>query len=181
MFETTVVAESHGPVGGVIAHRGRDLETAGELRIHRDLRRAVEVPGEIVFDLAVGEHPVLHALGRLIAFGLITIVAALGEDTRIVSAFDPVVADMVNDHVRLLLNNQTADPRDELLRIVTEHEELVRADALEDVRGAPARNGRGLCDLSEQVVFHAVRSVDIQVTGMGVVPVEVCAVRELVA
>ena len=88
---------------------------------------------------------------------------------------------MVNDHVRFLLDDQTADPRDELLRIVTEHEELVRADALEDVRGAPARNGRGLCDLSEQVVFHAVRSVDVQVAGMGVVPVEVCAVCELVA
>ena len=181
VLETTVIAESHGPVGGIVAYRSRNLESTRQFRVHRDLRRAVEVPGEIAFCFAVGEHPVLHALGRLISLGLITIVAARSEDARIVFAFDPVVADMVNDHVRFLLDDQTADPRDELLRIVTEHEELVRADALEDVRGAPARNGRGLCDLSEQVVFHAVRSVDVQVAGMGVVPVEVCAVCELVA
>ena len=88
---------------------------------------------------------------------------------------------MVNDHVRLLLNNQTADPRDELLWIVPEREEPVRPNALENACRATTRDGRGLRDLAEQIVSHAVRSVDIQVTGMGVVPVEVCAVRELVA
>ena len=113
VLEAAVVAEGHGPVGGVVAHRSRDLESTRQFRIHRDFRRVIEVLGEIAFDPAIGEHPVLHALRRLIAFGLITIVAALGEDARIVSAFDPVVADMVNDHVRLLLNNQTADPRDD--------------------------------------------------------------------
>ena len=86
MLETAVVAEGHGPVGGVVAYRGRNLESTRQFRIHRDFRRVIEVLGEIAFDPAIGEHPVLHALGRLIAFGLITIVAALGEDARIVSA-----------------------------------------------------------------------------------------------
>lgn len=181
MLEAAVVTEGHSPVGGVIAHRGRDMETAGKLRIHCDLRCIVEVPGEIAFDLAVGEHPVLHALGRLISLGLVAVVAARSEDARIVFAFDSVVADMVNDHVRFLLDDQPADPRNELLWIVPEHEELVRSDALEDVRGAPARNGRGLCDLSEQIVFHAIGRVDVQVAGTGVAPVEVRAIRELVA
>lgn len=181
VLETAVVAEGHGPVRGVVAHRSRDLESTRQFRIHRDFRRVIEVLGEIAFDPAIGEHPVLHALRRLIAFGLITIVAALGEDARIVSAFDPVVADMVNDHVRLLLNNQTADPRDELFWIVPEHEEPVRPNALENACRTTTRDGRGLRDLAEQIVSHAVRSVDIQATGIGVVPVEVCAVRELVA
>lgn len=126
----------HGPVGGIVAYRSRNLESTRQFRVHRDLRRAVEVPGEIAFCFAVGEHPVLHALGRLISLGLITIVAARVKMLESYSAFrSKVVADMVNDHVRFLLDDQTADPRDELLRIVTEHEELVRADALEDVRG----------------------------------------------
>ena len=60
VLETAVVAEGHGPVGGVVAYRGRDLETAGKFRIHRDFRRVVEVLGEIAFDPAIGEHPVLH-------------------------------------------------------------------------------------------------------------------------
>ena len=88
---------------------------------------------------------------------------------------------MVNDHIRLLLDDQPSYLRDELFWIFPEHEEPVRPDALEDARRATTRDGRGLCDFAKQIVFHAIGGIDIQIIGAGVVLVEVRAVRELVS
>lgn len=172
VLQTTVLTEGDRPVGRVVADRRGDLEAARQLGVDRDFGSGFEPSGELRLHtlpgISVGEHPVLHAFADPDGVGLVA-PARVDEDGGIVFALDPVVADVVHDHRGLLLDDQTADLGDELLRVVPEHAELVRSDTLEDPRGATPGDGRGLGDLAEQVVFDAVGRVDVEVARVAAV------------
>ena len=93
-----------------------------------------------------------------------------------------MVADVLHNHRRLLRHDERGDLLDELLGVHAVELEHVGVDAGEDRRGAPARDGGGLCHLAHEVVGYAYgRGASVDVAGLGLRTAERRAALHLVA
>lgn len=113
--------ESDGPVGGIVADGGRDLEAAGKFGVDADFFGGIEVLSEAALDAffgeAIGEDIVLDGFFREEGFVEGLVAFFLGEDGAVVLAFDGVVGDVLDDHRRFLLVDELDHLGDEFFRI----------------------------------------------------------------
>ena len=145
-----------GPVGRIIANRGRNGESFGELGIDTYFIGCIQSRGKLHFYAvhcaAVREHIVLDGLGRLER--LINALAALfsGEDVVVVCAAGHVIGDMVDDHRGFLLINHQNGFGNELFGVPPEHIKSYLADALQDGCNSAAGQMGSLRNLANQVI-----------------------------
>lgn len=145
------------PVGGVVAHRGGNVESLRELGVDAYFVGCIQAFGKFAFDAllcsAVGEYIVLHGFVRLECF--IKALAALvsSEDVAVIAANGLIVGDMLHNHGGLLLIDEPDDLGDKLLRIVLEHEDFVPTKAGEDPgNSAPGQDG-AFRNFSDEIVL----------------------------
>ena len=146
--------EGDGPVGVVVADRGRDEEAARQLGVDRDLGAGVQFGDEVTLDLGVGDDVVVDVLLELLArLGEVLRRLVLREDRRVEAVLERVVRQVLDDDRGLLLVDQPSGFGDELLGVEPELGEGVRVDPAKD-RGGGAPGELGLLrDLAEQVVL----------------------------
>lgn len=156
--------ESNCPVRRIVAHRRGDLKGSRQLSIDTHLVCRIQIFSKFSLNAlirrSIREHIVLN--GFLCKKCLIKALRCLfsREDGAVIFAFNGVVGNMLYYHCSFLLIDEPDDLRDELLRVVPEHIELIHTDALQDCRNcAPCQNG-ALCNFSDEVV--------LDLTGFGV-------------
>ena len=173
--------EGDGPVWGVVAHRRGNLERSRQFGVDCHLRGGIHILGEPALAVGVREHEALDVLLSLVRLARV-VGHALGENSLVVDVVDLVVADVLNDHRRLLRHDERSGLLDELLGVHAVEPEHVGVDTGENRRGAPARNGSGLRHLAHEVVGHAHgRGASVDVAGLGLRAAERRAALHLVA
>ena len=112
MFHGTIL-EGYRPVGRIIAHRGRNVETLWQLGIYGNIGARIEVFHELAFHTllcrSIGKHIIHNALPSLVSLverGMLL----FRKDGEIVASFYLVVADVNYDDSGFLLQYQTAYP-----------------------------------------------------------------------
>lgn len=152
------IMEGDGPVRGVIAHGGGDVEALRELCIDTDLVGGIQILGKLtlnaLFRCSVGEHIILDCLGGM--EGLVKALAALfgGKDVVFVGTADLVVGNMIHDHRGLLFVDELDDLGDELLRIVLEHQELISTESGQNSGDSSAGQNGSFCDFAHQIILY---------------------------
>ena len=117
---THVVVESDSPVRGILAHWRRYLERTWQTCIDTDLICLVKVFGKLSLSLAVRKHIVQDMLLCLISLFKWLAVLLLGEDAGIILLLRAVIGNMLYNHRRLLVFNQTYHVADKLFWVVLE-------------------------------------------------------------
>ena len=128
--------EGDSPVGRIVAHRGRDVETLWQLGIYRYVGRGIEVFHKLPFHTLLRRSirkdiidDALLALECLVERGMLL----LSEDGGVVAALYLVVADAFYDDGSLLLHDEAAHSLDKLLRIHLVHIKLAGQYPCQDV------------------------------------------------
>ena len=107
------ILEGYRPVGRIIAHRGRNMETFSQFGIYGNIGARIEVFHELALHTllcrSIGKHIIHNALPSLVSLverGMLL----LRKDGGIVAPLYLVVTDMIYDDGGFLLQYQTAYP-----------------------------------------------------------------------
>lgn len=107
------ILEGYRPVGRIIAHRGRDVETLWQLGIYGNVGARIEVFHELAFHTllcrSIGKHIIHNALPALVSL-VERSMLLFRKDGGIVASFYLVVADVIYDDGGFLLQYQAAYP-----------------------------------------------------------------------
>ena len=107
------ILEGYRPVGRIIAHRGRNVETFWQLGIYGNVGARIEVFHELAFHTllcrSIGKHIIHDAFPAQV--GLVErSMLLLRKDGGIVASLYLVVTDVIYDDGGFLLQYQTANP-----------------------------------------------------------------------
>lgn len=107
------ILEGYRPVGRIIAHRGRNVETFWQLGIYGNIGARIEVFYKLALHTllcrSIGKHIIHNALSALVSL-VERSMLLLRKDGGIVASLYLVVTDVIYDDGGFLLQYQTANP-----------------------------------------------------------------------
>ena len=149
------LVEGNRPVRVVLAYRRADEKAAGQLDIDGDFVANIQLVGKTALVVGIVNHIIVQAaVGGHDVYALPAVQVCQHKDVGAVRFLQPIVGDMLNDHIRLLVVDDFPRLDDKILRVQLILGKHQRGNALQNGGNRGAGQAGFLHQLAHKVVAH---------------------------